>query len=242
LKVSKILGLPLALGALLWVGCGDQANESSGLDIINGSTPSDNGLIERSTVALVGSDGQPFCSGTLIAERFVVSAAHCLKNYYNRLYIAFGRDGREFSYVEASDWQIHPSYSGSFYQSVPADISMIALSADAPAGYEPIPVYQGSLRRGDTIYLAGFGQTESGSSGGLLYKGVTVNSADTDEFSVSNGACYGDSGGPAYVFDGASLQVIGATSRGTAGCRGDAVYTNVDYFRSWIGQWSGLNL
>jgi secreted trypsin-like serine protease len=233
----------VVLGSALLVSCGQSRDDSnSGLDIINGSTPADNGIIEQSTVALVSGNGQVFCTGTLIDDQYVVSAAHCLASYYNRLYIGFGRGSDEFTYVEASDWQAHPDYSGSFNQSVPADISVIELSEPAPSGYQPVEIYKRALSRGEELYLAGFGQTESGSTGSLLYRDVSVSDSTSSEITVSNGACYGDSGGPAYLYDGTNLTLVGATSRGAAGCRGDAVYTSVRYFESWLEGWSGLNL
>ena len=228
------MGAIAALGLGVLNGCGAEEPQTK-LKIIDGSTPSDNGLIEQSTVALVSSSGQVFCTGTLIDSRAVVSAAHCLENYRGTLYIGFGRNSSEFTYVQASSFSVNPSYNGSFAKAVPADISAITLSQNAPSGYTPVNITS-VPSRGSTVYLAGYGQTETGGSGQLFYKAVTVQSQTSDEFVVSNGACYGDSGGPAFVYDSAAgtLSVAGATSRGATGCRGTAVYTSVPYFSSWI--------
>ncbi len=234
------VGLTCVLGMGL-ASCGQEAEtKNSSLSIIDGTVPSDGGLIERSTVALVSPSGQIFCSGTLIKRsegdtdrRSVVSAAHCVEDYSGTLYIGFGRNSSEMSFVAAANYTAHHNYTGSFGQAVPSDISSITLSKDAPRNYDPVLIAS-TPSTGSTIYLAGYGQTETGGSGQLFYKGVTVQGNSGDEFSVSNGACYGDSGGPAYVYDGESLSVAGATSRGSTGCVGSAIYTSVNYFSSWL--------
>lgn len=235
-KIKKFLtvGLysTLMVGMLSSCGVEEENQPTTKLRIIGGSIPSDGGLIERSTVALVSSSGQVFCTGTLIGSRAVVSAGHCLSGYGGTLYIAFGRNASEFQYISASSYRVHPNYTGSFNKAVPSDIASITLSQSAPSGYSPVSIT--SQPSSGTVYLAGFGQTASGSSGQLYYKAVSVQGNAGDEFQVSNGACYGDSGGPAYVYNGSTLSVAGATSRGAAGCSGSAIYTSVSYFSSWL--------
>lgn len=247
MMLQKPMLLPgfLMAAALLSVSCGQGGDESSEGKVIQGSRPSDGGQIESSTVALAGRNGQVFCTGTLIDRSHVVSAAHCLKNFGGQLYIGFGRDRNEFNYVEASGFRVHPQYSGDFSGSVPADISVIRLASPAPAGYKPVSIYKGPLSPGDEVFLAGFGQTETGSSGRLLYTAVNLAEIDSDELVVNKegtGACYGDSGGPAFVQLGNTLGLVGATSRGESGCRGASVYTRVSYFESWLEATTGLEL
>jgi secreted trypsin-like serine protease len=242
MRFLKRLSLPFAVMALSACGTGEPTSETK---IINGTLAPDGGAIEQSTVALASSNGQVFCTGTLIHQRFVVSAAHCLANYGGTVYIGFGRSRSEFKYVRAADYAVNPGYTGSFNKSVPADISVIELSQSAPAGYTPVSIYKGSLPRGSTLTLAGFGQTQAGGNGRLYYTSVGVSSQTNNEITVyenDTGSCYGDSGGPAYVSSGGRLQVIGATSRGQSGCRGSSIYTNVAYHLNWLRNWTGVNL
>ncbi len=106
MRFMKRLGLPLAMVALSACGTGETTSDTK---IINGTLAPDGGAIEQSTVALVSSNGQVFCTGTLIHQRFVVSAAHCLANFGGTLYIGFGRGSSEFKYVRATDYAINPS-------------------------------------------------------------------------------------------------------------------------------------
>jgi secreted trypsin-like serine protease len=237
----KLWSLPLAL-ALSACGTGEPTSETK---IINGTLAPDGGSIEQSTVALASSNGQVFCTGTLIHRNYVVSAAHCLANYRGTLYIGFGRGSSEFKYVKANDFAVNPGYTGSFNKAVPADISVIQLSTAAPAGYNPVGIYKGTVARGSSLALAGFGQTEAGGTGRLYYTSVNVSSQTNNEITVylnGTGSCYGDSGGPAYVSSGGRLQVIGATSRGQSGCQGSSIYTNVAYHLNWLENWTGVNL
>lgn len=242
MRILKFLSLLLAVMALSACGTGETTSDTK---IINGTLAPDGGAIEQSTVALASSNGQVFCTGTLIDRNYVVSAAHCLANYSGTLYIGFGRSSSEFKFVRASGFAVNPGYTGSFNKAVPADISVIRLSAAAPAGYNPVAIYKGSVARGATLSLAGFGQTQSGGSGRLYYTSVGVSSTTSNEITVfenGTGACYGDSGGPAYVSSGGRLQVVGATSRGQTGCQGSSVYTNVAYHLNWLRSWTGVNL
>jgi len=242
LDIHKIKIIFLA-SCILLIGCGPTTAKSpSELSIINGTLPSATGLIQRSTVALVDRNAQTFCTGTLIAARYVLSAAHCLQNFNDSLFIGFGRNADEFTLIAASRFTINSNYTGSFRKSVPADIAIIELSQVAPAGHKPVAIYKGELRTNDQLYLAGFGQTERASTGQLLYTTVRVSSQTASEITVfenRTGACYGDSGGPAFVLINNSLQVVGATSRGVAGCQGSSIYTKAPYFISWLRSWTG---
>jgi secreted trypsin-like serine protease len=243
MRSIKFLGLPMAI--LAFTACGTGETTTSESKIINGTLAPDGGVIEQSTVALASSNGQVFCTGTLIHKNFVVSAAHCLANFRGTLYIGFGRSSSEFKYVKADSFAVNPGYTGSFNKSVPADISVIELSAPAPAGYNPVGIFKGTVARGATLSLAGFGQTDSGGSGRLYYTSVGVTSQTNNEITVyqgGTGSCYGDSGGPAYVSSGSTLQVVGATSRGQAGCTGSSIYTNVAYHLNWLRSWTGVSL
>jgi len=242
-KAMRLVAVSMV--ALTLSACGTGEQSGSETKIINGTLAPDNGSFEQSTVALANSSGQVFCTGTLINKSFVVSAGHCLAGFSGTLNIGFGRSSSEFKFVRAASFAVNPNYNGSFNKAVPSDISVIKLSAPAPSGYKPVSIYRGSLATGSSVNLAGFGQTQSGSSGKLYYTTVGVSSKTSNEITVyksGTGACYGDSGGPAFVSSGSTLQVIGATSRGASGCQGSSIYTNVAYHLNWLQSWTGVSL
>lgn len=79
------------------------------------------------------------------------------------------------------------------------------------------------------------------SGDGLLRQAhAPVSSVQETEFhldeSKGQGTCSGDSGGPAYITVDGQLQLVGATSRGSALCNDDGVYTNVVHYKQWIDE------
>ncbi len=204
--------------------------------------------------------GQGFCSGTLIAPRVVLTAAHCLENVaVGSIQVGFGHDSSAMTYwTGASQALPHPSYDP--YATV-NDIALIRLDADAPAGTRPVPTLPASLAlksasAGTELVFSGFGDTETGSYGiklkapgtvGLVCEGLAScsyrsGSVVNRAFGYSQtrgGPCSGDSGGPAFVTLGGVEYVAGVTSYGDQACTDYGVSTNVGDFQSFIDGFIG---
>jgi len=213
----------------------------------------------------------PFCSGTLISEDVVLTAAHCL-NVGNRkvrtmppsglmIYIgispveAYNAGTLSFSDFHAvSETKIHERYDSKMLIN---DIAILRL-AEPVTGVDPIPALPASegftdSDIGSTINFAGFGQDENGDYGVRLEVdhvlgglGCTVDgcfdSGDADtQISYTNeiGPCFGDSGGPAFIFRNGAPYVGGLTSYGDADCAVYGVSTRVDAFEAWINDFVG---
>ena len=116
------------------------------------------------------------CSGTLIAQNVVLTAAHCCTTASSmRVYI--GNSTSSFTTeLGVSVAQTHPSWDPNFEQTnnLANDICLLRLSSNAPSSVVPIPYLPSSLAltSGEVNNLAlqfvGFGLTETGASGTKL--------------------------------------------------------------------------
>ena len=212
----------------------------------------------------------PFCSGTLIASDVVVTAAHCLdtarrgSNFRtmapNRLAIYVGDepavDILDHLYM-VSETLIKSNYDRLELRN---DIALVRLGGPITEAVTPVanlPAAQGftSADVGDDLNFAGFGQTEYGTSGVKLQVDVPLGSLGCYVAGCPDGAdiatqiayaqpqagpCFGDSGGPAFVYRNLIPYVGGITSYGDSNCLVYGVSTRVDAFESWINDFVGV--
>ncbi|MGZ3772163.1 MAG: S1 family peptidase [Pseudobdellovibrionaceae bacterium] len=226
--------------------------------IIGGEKASAADPVTGSTVSLISNyQGTPysFCSGTLISKDLVVTAAHCLE-YVDSLSIYFGEalpkkmEGAKL--VEVSKWVLHPAYkvtedSKDSSGTTINDVAVIKLASAIPSNAKPVAILDPSksIGAGDTLLLAGYGViNEIGKlerADGLNFVRVVVAKL-TDSIIVTDqtnakGACFGDSGGPAYLETSQGLVLVGATRGshdGANDCRHYGEYTNVTMFKSFL--------
>ena len=201
------------------------------------------------------------CSGTLIAPRVFLTAAHCDEGV-SRVAVTF-----DSSYVASTGtvywgtWHADPGYNQS--QSDPQDLAVVVLDK-AVKGLAParLPA-AGSLSglAGDQQFTSvGYGaQAVTNGPGGKTFHYAdvryvatgTLNSITPSWLRVSQnpatgngGTCYGDSGGPNFLGAGASeTNILAATTiTGDTACRS----TNVDFrldtpsARAFLGQYVAL--
>lgn len=116
------------------------------------------------------------CSGTLIAQNVVLTAAHCAGPASGmRVYI--GNSVSSFATeLGVSQVQVHPNWDPNFQQTnnLANDIALLRLSSNAPSQVVPIPYLPSSLALTSAdidvtnLLFMGFGLTETGSSGTKL--------------------------------------------------------------------------
>jgi V8-like Glu-specific endopeptidase len=236
----------------------------AGAQAITNGAPDGNGHPEVGALLALHpfSDGTwAECSGTLIAPKVFLTAAHCDLGV-SRVEVTFASTfDRQTSVTYWGAWHADPAFSKS--QGDPHDIAVVVLDNAVP-GVTParLPA-AGSLDavNGTQQFTSvGYGaQLVTNGPGGhqfhyadIRYAGVgTLNSLTKSWLRVSQnastgnaGTCYGDSGGPNFLGAGANETniVAGTTITGDTPCRS----TNVDYrldtpsARAFLGQFVAL--
>ena len=179
--------------------------------------------VAASTAALV-SGGRVYCSGVLVAPRFVLTAAHCTDPEPRTITLGTAR-------VNVTRVVVHPQYDP---PTLGHDLALVEL-VSAPA-VAPSPLARTSaVMAGHDLRVEGYGLAHATDpSPGVLRRGTARVSAVTAthfELAPNPGLpCVGDSGGP--VFDNET--VVGITSYGDEACADKALVTRVDMERAFI--------
>ncbi len=206
----------------------------------------------------------PFCTGTLIEEDIVLTAAHCLDEAWGGTSYAEMDPADVVVYVgdnpvgdltgnttTVDELLIHVDYDRINLEN---DIGILRLSAPVTS-VTPVPALDTSVGwtnadAGIAINFAGFGETETGSYGqklqvdgvfgglGCAVSGCWDAGIPATQVSYSQtsvqGTCSGDSGGPMFVDRSGTVYVGAITSYGDWSCAQYGVSTRVDAFETWI--------
>jgi secreted trypsin-like serine protease len=177
-------------------------------------------------------DGEtyPYCTGTLISPKVLLTAAHCYPETSRYFGVTFDAE-----YTASS-----PLYRGTFHEHPTLDIAVVKFNQDIP-GIEPaqLPTI-GKLAnsaKGDRFTAVGYGAT-SGSSDDYgvrryavsTFKSVNNTYLRLSQHRGSGGTCYGDSGGPNFFGtpEEDTNVIAGITITGDTWCKATNVTLRLD--------------
>jgi secreted trypsin-like serine protease len=226
----------LVLAATLTVA--GVAGAGPAMGIIGGR---DSTLLYPFMASIQHSGGTHFCGGSLIAPRWVVTAAHCVvfaeESQLTDLRVRIGGPDRTKggTLTRVAAMFAHPEFT---FESLPFhDIGLVKL--DRPVWHRPVQIAPSQPTVGTTTRTLGWGCLYPHTvehpcepdtypirlqeldvrtvSGDLCEPAGFTSGLDVCVGPITPGSqpCGGDSGGPLLVRSGASWRLAGATSRGT---------------------------
>jgi V8-like Glu-specific endopeptidase len=224
---------------------------------IVGGEPTEPGEFDG-VVAVVAGSG--LCTGTVVAPRLVLTAAHCLAGLRQdtEVEVYFGQEINAADKVAATDYGVHPMFCPDCKEDI-FDYGYVVIASDftVPGGFlVPITTqeeWDEAMVSGREVTLVGYGEDPEIEA---LNKGIGVKRQVTTtirrfsdrglEFyagGMQQDSCNGDSGGPAFIRVGSgALRLAGITSRGSNPC-GDGGYYGTPYpALCWVRDETGVDL
>jgi hypothetical protein len=227
--------------------------------ILQGTTSRDPNGLRRSVVSIENSVGE-LCSGAVIAQDLVLTAAHCMVDQASYRVIGVNRSFRPQSFRVIAT-AVHPAFVPGTTPRTQPGVDLAILKLDRPLGFDFTPLNPNTAERigtGETITIAGFGvlserlrrtarilrQTDLISLGPVEVANRVLIVADQNNLAETTGAgaCRGDSGGPILSGQQSGYRLLGIVSwssgalrtREPSACGGLTAVTPIADHIGWI--------
>lgn len=172
----RATALTISLATIFLMGCGSAKQEVSNLSsstsgIIGGVIVTQSSVLAKSVVGIYDDNGGFTCSGSLLPNNLVVTAAHCIGDKADGVFIVFSPDMESLLKSE-SDFskfptvrrvvalKAHEKWTQQQDSTQPGnDIGLMQYSGSTPEGYVPAKLLTDTsmLKPGASVVLAGYG-------------------------------------------------------------------------------------
>lgn len=226
-----LLGVLIALGA----ACRVEPVALSQAAVVGGDPdpgdPAVVALVARRT-RCEAQDLALLCSGTLIASRVVLTAAHCLDVFGEdgQYEVSFGAQLGTGRFALVTSARRHPAYDPATHEH---DLALLRLAEPVDVAPAALPAALLQPATAEAVRVVGFGTAAAGQlatgekrSGWMSIGEVTSTGVTTAPSPAMS--CTGDSGGPVFATVGGQEVLLGVTASGDPGCRTYAFNVRTD--------------
>lgn len=223
--------------------------------IIGGTEVQGNDTVGESIVAVYDAFLGQLCTGTLLRNNIVLTAAHCVGLFTEDMYVFFETEITDSSVpFQVDKVEISPIWSTRKHEKTDkGDLAILRFVGKTPSNKKPAQLLTftkfKNLPDNAEVAVAGYGLNDGvEETGAGTLRSVKVNIADK-KFSLSEvtldqrnnrGTCHGDSGGPAFIELGGRFYLWGVTSRGVDDLENDcdqfAAITHIYSHKTWISR------